>query len=332
MIKIAVDAFGGDHSPEEIVKGAISAVEKKEFGVALVGKRAEIEEELKKYVYDPDFVEIIDASEVISNNESPTEAIRVKKDSSIVVGLSETKKRDDIVAYFSCGSTGANLTGAIFKVGRIKGVQRPCLATTLPNLKNGKTLLLDLGANTDCKPEYLEQFAVMGSAFMKMSEGIENPKVAVLSNGTEDHKGNSLTKATFELIKARSDINFVGNMEARDVLSGEYDVIVADGFDGNVALKSTEGAILAVLSFLKAGIKSRFLSKIGALLMKPTFKELKTKLDYNKVGGAVLLGVEKVVVKGHGSSKADSVCTAINQAYSLYKSGYIDEIKNKLVL
>lgn len=332
MIKIAVDAFGGDNSPSEIIKGAINAVQKKEFGIAFVGNREKIEEELKKYSYDSEYVEIIEADEVISNDESPTEAIRKKKNSSIVVGLEQTKARDDIVGYFSCGSTGANLTGAIFKIGRIKGVQRPCLCTTIPNLKDGKTLLLDLGANTDCKPEYLEQFAVMGNIFMSMSEGIESPKVAVLSNGTEDHKGSTLTKAAFELIKAHPDINFVGNMEARDILSGEYDVIVADGFDGNVALKSTEGAISTVLKFLKRGIKSRFLSMVGALLMKPTFDELKNKLDYNKLGGAVLLGVEKVVVKGHGSSKADAVEAAIYQTYNLYKSGYIDEIKKRLVL
>ncbi len=332
MIKIAVDAFGGDNSPSEIIKGGINALKKKEFGIAFVGNKEAIESELSKYSYDKDYVEIIEADEVISNNESPTDAIRKKKNSSIVVGLEETKKRDDIVGYFSCGSTGANLTGAIFKIGRIKGVQRPCLCTTIPNLKNGKTLLLDLGANTDCKPEYLEQFAIMGSSFMSMSEGIQAPKVAILSNGTEDHKGSTLTKAAFELIKAHCDINFVGNMEARDILSGDYDVIVADGFDGNVALKSTEGAISTVMKFLKAGIKSRFLSKIGALLMKPTFNELKNKLDYNKLGGAVLLGVEKVVVKGHGSSKADAVEAAINQTYNLYKSGYIDEIKKRLVL
>ena len=328
--KIVVDAFGGDNAPQEVVKGAIEAIADKTFGVALVGNKEAIENELAKYEYDKDYVEILEADEVISNDESPTEAIRKKKNSSIVVGASSLNEREDFVAYFSAGSTGANLAAAIFKIGRIKGVQRPALTVALPNAKGGETLLLDAGANVDCKPDYLYQFAQMGNIYMKMVYGIKEPKVAVLSNGTEDHKGSNLSKTAFELISGDDNINFVGNMEARDLLSGNYDVIVADGFDGNVALKSTEGAIMTVLGFLKAGIKSRFLSKIGALFMKKTFDDLKGKLDYNKKGGAVLLGISKVVVKGHGSSKAESIKMAIKQAYGLYKAGFVEEIKELL--
>lgn len=331
MNKIVVDAFGGDNSPKEIIKGAVESLNSQnKYDVVLVGNKEIIENELKQYQIDFDRIEIVDAREVITNDDVPTEAIRQKKDSSIVVGMETLKNRDDCVAYFSAGSTGANLTGAIFKVGRIKGIMRPCLAPVLPTVKGTKVLMLDIGANVDCKPEYLAQFAIMGTSFMEMSYKIKNPRVAILSNGTEDHKGNELTKAAFSLIKEIEGINFVGNMEARDILSGNYDVIVADGFDGNIALKGTEGAILSVLTFLKQGIKESFISKIGALFMKKTFKKLKNTLDYNKNGGAVMLGIDKVIVKGHGSSKAESVKAALSQAYGLYESKYIDDIKKRL--
>lgn len=331
MKKIVVDAFGGDNSPNEIIKGCIETINSTcDFGVILVGNESIISKQLKGYNYNSDAIEIIDAKEIISNDDVPTEAIRKKKNSSIVVGMETLKEREDCIAYFSAGSTGANLAGAIFKVGRIKGIQRPCLAPLLPTVNGGKVLMLDIGANVDCKPDYLVQFALMGTSFMKMSQNIENPKVALLSNGTEDHKGNELTKNVFSMLKGMKDINFVGNMEGRDILSGNYDVIITDGFDGNIALKSTEGAILSVLTFLKQGIKSSFLSKIGALLMKKTFKNLKNTLDYNKSGGAVMLGIDKVIVKGHGSSKSESVKAALLQAYNLYQSNYIENIKERI--
>lgn len=329
--KIVLDAFGGDNAPIEIVKGAVISINSQQnFDVALVGKTDIIQSELAKYQFDKSRIEIIEASEVITNEDVPTDAIRIKKDSSLVVGMENFKKRDDLIGFISAGSTGAVLAGAMFKIGRIKGIARPALAPILPTVKDGNVLMLDIGANVDCKPEFLCQFAVMGTAYMRDVYKIANPKVALLSNGTEDKKGNALTKEAFPLLKETKGINFVGNMEAREILSGEYDVIVTDGFAGNIALKGTEGAVLSILAILKKEIMSSFVSKIGALFLKKTFKNLKRKLDYNKSGGAPLLGIDKVVVKSHGSSKADSITASLTQAYELYQSKYIDSIKKTI--
>ncbi|MEG1805436.1 MAG: phosphate acyltransferase PlsX [Clostridia bacterium] len=329
--KIVLDAFGGDNAPIEIVKGAVNSVlSQNEFDVCLVGKEDVIKSELSKYKFDENRIEIINASEIVTNDDVPTDAIKNKKDSSLVVGLDSFKKRDDLVGFVSAGSTGAVLTGSIFKVGRIRGISRPALAPILPTVNGGNVLMLDIGANVDCKPEYLCQFAIMGTAYMRDVYKVNSPRVALLSNGTEDKKGNALTKEVFPLLKEMSGINFVGNMEAREILSGEYDVIVTDGFAGNVALKGTEGAVLTVLALLKQEIMSSFMSKIGALFLKKSFKNLKRKLDYNKSGGAPLLGIDKVVVKSHGSSKAVSITASLKQAYDLYQSKYIDNIRNSV--
>ena len=315
-MKIIIDAYGGDHSPSQIVEGAISAINQQEgFDIVLVGKEDGIKEALAPLVYDEKRVTVVNATEVIGCDESPTEAIRVKKDSSIVRSVKMLKEDDEAKAFVSAGSTGAVLTASVILSRRIKGVIRPALAPTLPNLKGGETMLLDCGANVDSKANWLLQFAVMGSEYMKEVFGIENPRVALLSNGTEDEKGCALTLEAFELLKNEKSINFVGNMEARDILSGEYDVVVADGFSGNVALKSTEGAVQMILAYLKQSISASTKAKVGYLFMKDTFKGLKSKLDYNKKGGALLLGMEKVVVKAHGSSKAEAFKNAVLQAY-----------------
>lgn len=315
-MKIIIDAYGGDNSPEEIVKGAISAInEQSGFDIVLVGKEDGINAILQNETYDKTRVIIENATEVIDCNETPTEAIRIKKDSSIVKSVKLLKEDESAKAFVSAGSTGAVLTAAVILSRRIKGVIRPALSPILPNLKGGNTMLLDCGANVDCKAVHLLQFAAMGSVYMREVFGVKNPRVALLSNGTEDKKGCALTHEAFELIKAEKSINFVGNMEAREILSGDYDVVVSDGFAGNVALKSTEGAVNVIFAALKEEITASTSAKIGFLFMKKAFKKLKGRLDYNKKGGAVLLGMEKTVVKAHGSSKSEAFKNAVLQAY-----------------
>ncbi len=329
-MKIVVDAFGGDYSPSEIVKGAVDSLSmEKDFSVILTGDQEKIEAELSKYKFDRSRVEIVHATEIITNDDVPTEAIRFKKNSSLVVAFNLLRENPEVGGLVCAGSTGAVLTGGI-KVGRIKGISRPALAPILPTANGGHVLMLDIGANVDCKSINLVHFAVMGTAYMKMVFGIERPRVALLSNGVEDKKGNALTKETFPLLKELKEINFVGNMEARDLLSGEYDVVVTDGFAGNVALKASEGAIGLVLGEIKKSVKASFLAKIGALLMKKSFVSLKKKLDYNQSGGAPMLGIEKVIVKSHGSSKALAIANSVLQAKHLAESGFIDDIKKTI--
>ncbi len=331
MEKIVVDAFGGDNAPLEIVKGAIQAInENSELAVLLVGKEEEISQILKDEKCDSERIEILNATEVITNDDVPTSAIRSKKDSSLVRALETLKADESCVGFISAGSTGAVLAGGLFKLGRLAGISRPALAPSMPSAKGTQVVMLDIGANVDCKPEYLVQFAIMGSSFLKMAYGNQNPRVALLSNGTEDKKGNELNKEAFKLLKETKGINFVGNMEAREILSGDYDVIVTDGFAGNIGLKATEGAILTVFSYLKKGIMSSLKTKIAGMLLKDVFKDLKSKLDYNSNGGAVLLGVEKPIVKCHGSSKANSIAKSIHQCYALHKSQFIANIKATL--
>lgn len=333
-MKIVIDAFGGDHAPVEIVKGAITSVNLlDDIEIILTGEQNRIFEILKEYGYTGDKITVVDAPEIISNDESPTVAIRQKKNSSLVVGLDMLKANPDIAGFISAGSTGAVLAGATFRVGRIKGVKRPSTAPVLPNLKGGNTLLIDSGANVDCKPEYLAQFAVMGSEYMKAMYGVENPRVALVSVGTEDHKGNSLTHEAFQMLKNIPNINFVGNMEARDSLSGNYDVLVCDGFVGNTLLKSTEGAIDAMNKMLKEEIYGLGLrGKIGYLFLKKAFKKLKMRMNYTSVGGAAFLGIEKLVIKTHGSSKAETIFSCVKQVKALYNANMIENLKNGLSL
>lgn len=331
-MKIIIDAFGGDHAPVEIVKGAITSVNLlNDVEIVLTGAKDRIQEVLNEYGYKGSKIQVVDAPEIITNDESPTAAIRQKKNSSMVVGLDMLKTDPDAVGFISAGSTGAVLAGGTFRVGRIKGVKRPSTAPVLPNLKGGKTLLIDSGANVDCKPEYLVQFAVMGSEYMKCMYGIENPRVALVCVGTEDHKGNALTHEAFELLKKIPNINFVGNMEARDALSGNYDVLVCDGFVGNTLLKSTEGAIDAMNKMLKEEIYGLGLrGKIGYLFLKKAFKKLKQRMNYTTVGGAAFLGIEKLVVKSHGSSTAETIFSCVKQVQALTNANMIENLKNSL--
>lgn len=331
MIKILVDAFGGDNSPEEIIAGAMSALSENDtFHLVLVGKQDIIEEQLKSYTYDKERVSVLNANDVITCEEEPTVAIRRKPNSSISVAFKELKENPDAGAFVSAGSTGAVLVGATLKLGRIKGVNRPALCPSLPTFVDGKqVLLLDSGANADCKPINLVQFAIMGSAYAE-SMGVKDPKVALLSNGTEDEKGNALNHQVFPVLKSLKSINFVGNCEARDILSGDYDVVVADGFSGNVALKSMEGAIGVVLKTLKGGIYGSIKGKIGGLFLKKTFSKLKDKLDYNNKGGALFLGVNKPVIKAHGSSKRLAIKNTVLQAVEYSKFNISEKITEKL--
>ncbi len=332
-MKIVLDCYGGDNSPKAHVKGAVDALkENKELMITLVGKSQEIQKELELYDFDEDRLDVLNAEEVITCEEVPTSAIRTKRNSSLCVALDLLKHDENYGCLISSGSTGAILAGGIMKIGRIKGISRPALAPLLPTQSSSMAMLIDSGANVDCKPENLYQFALMGAVYFREYYGIEKPKVAILSNGTEDEKGCALSKAAFELIKDMPNIEFCGNMEARDILTGNYHVIVADGFYGNIALKCCEGAIKSCLKSLKSEIKKSFFAKIGALFMKGAFSKLRTKMDYNAVGGAVFLGVEKPIIKAHGSSNDLAIKNAILQAYSVANSGISEKIKNGLNL
>ena len=327
-MKIVIDAFGAD-MPEEIVKGAITAVNLiDEVEIILTGDKDKIQKVFDEIGYTGDKIEVVHAPDVISCDESPTMAIRRKKDSSLVAALDILKTREDVIGMISAGSTGAVLAGGLFVIGRMEGVKRPALAPFLPTVNGGQTLLIDCGANVDCKPEYLRQFAIMGSIYAKAMLGIKKPRVGLISNGVEDHKGNEQIHQTFELLKNEKEIKFVGNMEAREMFSGDYDVLVCDGFTGNVAMKAAEGTLNTFTSVLKSEIKAAGLgAKIGALLMKKVFKKLKKRLNYTEVGGSPFLGIDKILVKSHGSSKAKTIYSCVLQVMDIHKSKYIEKMR-----
>lgn len=328
-MKIIVDAMGGDNAPEQIVLGAIDALcEDKQLEVTLVGDTDAICKVLAGKKYDDNRIEIIDAKDVITNDDSPTMAIKTKKESSLVKAF-DALNREDADGFVSAGSTGAVLVGAFMKVGRIKGVSRPALAPVLPTLKGNGVVLCDCGANVDCKPVNLQHFAIMASAYAEGMLGVKNARVGLLNNGAEAHKGNELTQEAYKLLSETKGINFVGNCEARDILSGDFDVVVCDGFNGNIALKSAEGTANTMLKLIKEGVYSGGLkSKLGALMLKSVFKNVKKKMDYNAHGGACFLGVNKIVVKSHGASKSKSVTASILQAKSLAEAKVCDKIRS----
>lgn len=327
-IKIAVDAMGGDNAPGEIIKGALEALETLPIKLMLVGQSCVIEQELKNYTYDKARVDIVQASEIIGNDEVPTVAIKQKKDSSIVVGLNLVKN-GEAKAFISAGCTGALLTGATVIVGRLKGVERPALATLIPN-KKGFSLLIDCGANVDSKPTYLAQYAKMGSIYVENILNINAPKVGLVNIGAEREKGDTLTKEAYPLLE-QAGINFIGNVEAREVPFGKADVIVCDAFVGNVILKYTEGFAKALLSIMKAEIMQGTLSKLGALLIKPALKRMMKKLDYTEYGGAPLLGLKGLVVKTHGSADANAVKNTIKQCVNLVQTQVVEKTSAKIL-
>lgn len=330
-MKLILDGFGGDHAPAEIVKGGLMALEEDPtLKLVLTGEAGKLNGLLAEAGALRERIEVVDAPEVITNDESPTEAVRSKKNSSLVRAFERLKADPEVVGLVSAGSTGAVLTAGLFKLGRIRGVNRPALAPLLPTLRGGQVALVDCGANVDCKPLNLCQFALMGAAYVKAYCGVTEPRVALLSNGTEDKKGNELNKEAFPLLKELPGIRFVGNMEARELLSGDFDVVVTDGFAGNVCLKSYEGMAKAMMSLLKEEMLSSFRNKMGALLLKKGFKKVAGRMDYNRNGGALLVGLTKVVVKSHGSSKAVTICSSLQQAKKLAESGMVEEISARL--
>ena len=329
-MKIVLDAYGGDNAPVEIVKGGIVALNQcNDLQLIMVGKQDVISNLIIENNGDSSRIEIVDASETIGMEEVPTTAIRKKRDSSLVKAFDTLMKRDDVGAIVSAGSTGAVLTGAVLKVGRIKKVSRPALCPVLPKLtpNGGSIALIDCGANAECKPINLCHFALMGKIYAETYLGISNPRIALLNIGAEDHKGTALQQETYQLLK-KMDINFVGNVEGRNMLEDTCDVVVSDGYSGNIALKSIEGTAIGLLTMIKNNIKSGNLkTKIGGLLVKDMFSEMKDNIGEYLNKGAAFLGVKKVVVKAHGSSKANTIAAAIIQAKDMAESGMIDKIQ-----
>lgn len=330
MIRIAVDVYGGDNAPVCVIDGALEALRAMDdVSILFCGAQAEVEGLLNGREYDAQRVSIVDAPDIITNHESPTLAIRRKLNSSMVRAMDLVKK-GEADAVVTAGSTGAALAGGIFRMGRIRGIDRPALGPVLPTSGEHPVILIDCGANADCKPDYLVQFALMGQAYMKGVMGIANPKVGLLNVGAEDEKGNELCKAVFPLLKDHPGVNFYGNVEARDVLTGVVQVIVCDGFSGNILLKSTEGAAQLIFGKLKKGLMSSVRSKLGALMVKPALKTVKNELDYEQYGGAALLGVKGALVKAHGSSKGHAYACAIAQAHTMVKGGVVGIIAQSL--
>ncbi len=330
-MKIVLDGQGGDY-PEQAVLGAIQAVEKhKDLEIVICGKESEIKQVLANN-YKGNKITVCDCSEVITNDDVPTIAVREKKDSSMVKALRMAKEDSSIDGVVSSGNTGALLTASLFIAKRIKGISRPCLAPSLPTAVDGKCfVLVDCGANADCKPINLQHFAIMGSCYVESLFGVQNPTVAILSNGQEKGKGNELVKETYPILEGTKSINFVGNVEARDILSGDYDVVVCDGFSGNVALKTIEGTALCVMKMIKDSIKNgSLLQKIGGLLIKPAVRKLKSTMDVNEQAGGTVLGVDSIIVKAHGSSKQASICRCIEQAMLLINNNIVQKIKENL--
>lgn len=315
--------MGGDNAPAAIVKGAVDALQERDnLFVYLAGKEDAIRQELSKYSYPQERIQIVPASQVIETGEPPVNAIRGKKDSSLVVALGLVRK-GEADAFVSAGSTGAVLVGGQVMVGKLKGVERAPLAPLIPTLK-GSSLLIDCGANVDARSSHLVQFARMGSIYMENVMHIKNPRVALVNIGAEEEKGNALAKETYPLLKACKDINFIGNIEAREIPEGKADVIVCEAFVGNVILKLYEGVAGALMKKVKAGMMSTLRSKIGALLVKPALKSTLKDFDVSEYGGAPLLGLKGLVVKSHGSSDANEIKNSILQCIQ-FKEQKINE-------
>ncbi len=330
-INVAVDAMGGDNAPAEIVKGAVEAVnENNRVKVFLTGNEELVNAELTKYTWNKEQIEIVNTTEVIDMAEPPVMAIRRKKDSSLVRALNLVKD-GTCNGYVSAGSTGATLVGGQVIVGRIKGVERPPLAPLIPT-ENGCALLIDCGANVDARPSHLVQFAKMGSVYMESVIGVTSPRVAIVNIGAEEEKGNALVKETFPLLKNCPDIHFIGSIEARDIPAGKADVIVCEGFVGNIILKMYEGVGSTLIKKVKEGMMTSLRSKIGALLVKPALKNTLKAFDVEQYGGAPMLGLNGLVVKTHGSSKANEIKNSILQCVTFTEQDINQKIKEKITM
>lgn len=328
-MKIILDGMGGDNAPQDIVEGAVLAAAEIKDEICIVGKEDLIRKELNKHSYDEKQISVVDAGEVIEMDEAPVRAVRTKKDSSMVKGLRMVKEGEGDL-FISAGSTGALMAGGLFILGRIQGIDRPAIATIYPILGGGASLLLDAGANSECKPSNLLEFGIMGSIYMDKVLERRNPTVGLVNLGVEEGKGSTLTKSAYELLK-KPDINFIGNVEARDVPQGACDVIVCDGFVGNVILKLTEGLAWNIFQVIKKKFTTGAKSKMGALLLKDKMKELKTEFDYSSYGGAPILGVKGPVVKMHGSSNPVGVKNSILKALPFAKEDVVGIIQNMVL-
>ena len=324
-MRIVVDAMGGDHAPSVVVDGAVQAARDLGLEIILAGRQEEVEPELAGYDTAGLAISLHHASQVIEMDDHPAAAVKAKKDSSMVVAM-ELVKRGEADAFFTAGNSGGALAAALFRLGRIRGIKRPAISTIFPSqTPQGYCFILDIGANADCKPEYLVQFAHMGSIYAERVLGVSNPRVAIVSNGEEEGKGNQLVKDTVPVLRA-SKLNFVGNAEGRDIPSGLADVIVTDGFTGNVIIKLAEGVSRMLLDVLKEEITSSNLSKMGALLAKPAFDQVRNRLDYREYGGAPLLGVDGPVIIGHGRSDARAIRNGIRMAAQTVENGVVEAI------
>lgn len=327
-MKIVVDGMGGDHSPGEIIKGCVEAIKEMTGHIFIVGDEEKIQLELDKYDYDKSTITIIHASEVITNDDKPVKAVRRKKDSSIVVGMNMVKeKKAD--AFISAGNTGAIMTGALFILGRISGIDRPVISSIFPSLK-GFSLIVDAGANAECKPHNLVEFGIMGSIYSEKVLGKKNPSVALVNIGSEEAKGTQTIQTAHMLMK-ETQLNFQGNIEAREIPEGKADVVVCDGFVGNVILKLSEGIVEFFMTLLKEKFKESFLVKMGALIMSGKLKEMKKELDYSEYGGAPILGVKGAVIKMHGSSEAKAVKNAILRARPYIENDVVEMIHQEVL-
>lgn len=326
-MKIVVDAMGGDHAPSVVVDGAVQAARDLGLEIVLVGQRGAVTSELERHDTAGLALSVHHAGEVIDmDDHNPAAAVKAKKDSSMVVGM-DMIRRQQGDAFFTAGHSGGALAAALFRVGRIRGIKRPALSTIFPShTPQGYCFLLDIGANADCKPEYLLQFAIMGSVYAERVLGVPNPRVAIVSNGEEEGKGNQLVQETLPFLKA-SPLNFVGNAEGKDIPWGVADVVVTDGFTGNVIIKLAEGVSKMLMDILKEELTARSVSKVGALLARPSFDAVRRRLDYREYGGAPLLGVDGVVLVGHGRSDALAIRNAIRMTAQTVENGVLDAIK-----
>ena len=324
-MRIVIDGMGGDNAPKSNVEGVVNAIKEYNVDLIITGDKKLLEEEFSKYEFDRSKLEIVNTTEIIENEDKPVKAIRSKKDSSMVVALNLVKEgRAD--AVISAGNTGALLAGGLFIVGRIKGIDRPCLCPAIPNVKRGMTIIADGGANADCKPKNLVEFAAMSDIYARKVLGYENPRLALANVGIEEGKGNDLVKKSYEELK-KLDLNFIGNIEARDVINAYTDIIVCDGFTGNILLKSAEGVAMSVMGLLKETFMSSTKGKMGALLLKEDLKKLKSFMDYSEYGGAPILGVNGGVIKAHGSSNSLAIKNAIRQGIRFSEGNVIESIK-----
>lgn len=327
-MRFAVDGMGGDHAPAELIKGCLEAIKEYDVELTITGNEKALKTELAKYDYDKSKISLLPTTEVVELTEAPVMAIRRKKDSSLRRAIEEVKE-GRALGVISAGSTGALLAGGIFIIGRIKGVDRPALAPLIPG-QNGHFMIVDTGANADCKPDHLHQFAHLGKVYFESVLGHINPKVGLINIGTEAEKGNDLTKAAYELLAGDKSLNFVGNIEAREALKGDVQILVADGFVGNTILKTFEGTVKTLMDIIKGGLMSSAQGKLGGLLIKKPLKTALKKFDYRETGGSAFLGLEGIVVKAHGSSDALAFKNAVGQAKRVAEGGFIERFKADL--